>query len=78
MSTSGIKRKRRARQAAMGFELKPPRCLNCEHFKPPRHGVPGKPGTWHEPACGIGHFPVLASSICDKWAGRNGEVLEAS
>ena len=78
MSTHGIKRKRQKVKTEMGFELNPARCLNCDHFKPPLHGVAGKVGTWRQAACGIGLFPVLPSSICDKWAGRDGEILETS
>lgn len=76
MSTAGLKRKRRAKKVEMGFELNPPRCLNCQHFTPPRYGVPGKPGTWREPGCSLGGFMVLQWSICDQWRGINGETLE--
>jgi hypothetical protein len=71
---------KRAARKSQGFELSPPRCLNCQHFTPPAHGVPStarKAGKPYRPAvCSIGGFSVKAHSICDRWKGTGGEVLE--
>lgn len=61
-----------------GFELNPPRCLNCQHFSPPVHGVNlvNKKTSYRPPSCRLGKFAVKSSSICDKWLGTDGEKLE--
>jgi hypothetical protein len=78
LSTAKRKRLRRSSRAHQGFEFNPPRCMNCEHFKPPVHGVPvpGKKKQYRPPSCGLGGFLVEAHSICNKWIGRDGETLE--
>lgn len=83
MSTEGNRRRRARRE--QGFELNPARCINCNNYQPPIHGVPVKraivfnidpPRKHYVPArCKVGDFEVLPHSICDKWAGKNGEVL---
>lgn len=79
LGTAKGKRVRRKARAAQGFELNPPRCLNCSHLQPPKFGVPGSPNgggyQYTAMACKIGNFQVKAWSICDLWTGRDGETL---
>lgn len=75
MTAAKIKRYRKKAHAAFGFERNPPRCISCEHYKPPVHGVPGR--SQHvPPRCGLGNFPVEAHSICDRWIGADGSTVE--
>ena len=67
--------KHKGKRDAAGFELNPPRCINCNHFQPPAHAVPGK--TQFRPSrCGSMGFSVKPHSICDRWEGQGGETLE--
>ena len=76
MSTASLKKRRRLARAAQGFEHNPPRCINCEHYRPPVHAVPKKT-VYREPFCNFGHFEVTPHSICDEWLGKDGETLLA-
>lgn len=82
LGTAKGKRVRRKAREAQGFELNPPRCLNCEHLQAPKLGVPSGPAGKGHPfvpmACRLGNFQVKAWSICDRWTGRDGETLEDS
>lgn len=69
------KKENRAKRAAVGFELNPARCINCQHFDPPIHGVPGK-SQYKPPLCGQMGLMVLPHSICDLWKGKDGETLK--
>jgi len=81
-STAAGKRQRRAAMNRQGFELNPPRCLNCDYFSPPSHGAPAPDGrikvAYRVMRCKLGGFEVKPSSICDKWRGRDGEELEGA
>ncbi len=81
-SLSQIRKQRRLAINAQGFELNPPRCLNCRHYGPPMHGVPStlltKPKAYRPRTCALGSFQVMPWSICDRWTGANGETLEAA
>jgi hypothetical protein len=72
----------KAARVAQGFEMYPARCLNCQRFEPPMHGVPprdDKPGIpYVAPRCGLGGFFVASTSICDQWLGKRGETLEGN
>ncbi len=61
--------------ARVGFELNPPRCTSCQHFRPPVHGVPGV-SEYVKPACWLHDIYVLPHSLCDSWLGAKGERLE--
>lgn len=69
------KKEIRAKRAAVGFELNPARCTNCQHFSPSQHGVPGR-WPYRAPTCGEMGFAVLPHSICDFWKGKDGETLK--
>jgi len=71
-STCRIRRRARENQ---GFEWRPPRCLNCDHYQPPTHGVPSRQ-QYTAPRCKLGKFAVEPYSICDQWHGANGDRLE--
>lgn len=75
MSKVGAQKK--ALRKAVEFEFNPPRCVNCGHFKPPSHGVPGRK-FYRAPHCILHQFQVKPHSICNDWAGLAGEVLEAA
>lgn len=62
------------RRKLMGYEQHPPRCINCQHFDPPVHGVPGVT-FFKTSSCLLGEFQTGAQSICDHWVGINGEKL---
>ena len=73
MSKLGSKKK--AERKSVDFEYNPPRCCNCDHFKPPVFGVPGRK-FYRAPSCKLHDFEVTPISICNTWLGRDGEVLE--
>lgn len=79
LGTAHGKRVRKKAKQTQGFELNPPRCVNCQHLRAPKWGLPALNGKAQHPyvamACGLGNFQVLAHSICDKWEGKDGETL---
>ena len=81
LGTARGKRLRGKARQIQGFELNPPRCVNCDHLVAPKHGTPESPHGRKQPyiamACGLGNFQVVAWSICDRWKGRDGDELEA-
>ena len=76
MSMHAGKRLRKAAKQAQGYEDRPPRCLNCEHYSSPQHGTPDRKNFYQPAICGLGGFPVRAFSICDRWVGTDGSTLE--
>ena len=64
----------------MDYESNPPRCINCNHYRPPSYGAPesehNKMKPYQQRRCGIGGFEVNAWSICNEWQGKDGEGLE--
>jgi hypothetical protein len=75
MSKVGIRKK--ALRKEVEFEYNPPRCTNCNNFKPPLYGVPGQK-FYRAPHCTLHEFQVKPHSICNAWVGRAGEVLEVA
>lgn len=62
------------RRIALGYEQHPPRCLNCQRWEPPVHGVPGRT-PYKQAWCSLGDFATGPGSICDHWLGKDGETL---
>lgn len=65
----------KAARKQAGFELNPPRCTSCQHFRPPVHAVPGV-SFYVAPACWLHDINVRPHSICDSWLGLDGQRLE--
>lgn len=70
--------RRHARNRAkeeMGFDKDPPRCATCRWFNAHHDGHPTAPVENQAPHCRFGHFAVAPHSVCDRWAGPDGETL---
>ena len=69
-------RQKKAARKQMGYDPRPPRCMTCEFYVPPRQGHPSEGAMYQAPHCGLGSFIVKPYAICSLWTGRDGEVLE--
>jgi len=76
VSTSALRRIRAKAKAEQGYEDRPPRCLNCNHYSTPQHGTPDRKAFFQPAMCGLGGFPVRPFSICDQWTGSDGSTIE--
>lgn len=79
MSTTKIRKTRKERQKAVCFEMDPPACNNCVHFKSAQYAnVLISPRKMYMPAmCKLGNFQVRQNSICDEWTDKQGTRLES-
>jgi len=66
----------RTRKRDQDYEARPPRCCNCQSFKPIQPAIPALKVNFNAPKCLIGGFIVEVHGICNRWTGKDGDVLE--
>lgn len=69
MSTTALKKARKAYKLAQDYDPNPPRCSTCIMYQPQQYGG-------FSPTCTLGKFAVYSYALCNKWTDKYGNTID--